>query len=441
MDLKNSEALIWGDFNMNIMKIDDETHFCDFFDTLLAYSFYPKITFPTRPNHSTVETLYNTVNFCWSTHKRHSIVRARYGVSFLSSKGNILCRLIKIELYKIFAIINRAIKGPHCSRETWIDNIYCRLSSRSVKTTSGIITDPLSDYFPYFMFLDMVTLNPVKSLKKIEKYVNHQSAMANMLSEMTTRDITNEFNKELTLDPNHDYYMLHNHIKELKDKHLPIRYEKFHKHRHKKTNKWITYGILRSIRFRDKLYLKYKRCSQNWAEYHPLKNNLRVFNSILKSTIRNAKIHNYNEVFEENKKNIKATWKYISEIICKSSNQRKMLNKIIVDSNIITDPKEICDQFNEFFVGIGPKLASNINTETKKSFSFFTYRIITSFPFTLVDQKDIFTHFSSLKTSFGIDGISTKFLKFLSPALTKPLSGIINQSLVTGIFPTKLKIA
>ena len=40
--------------------------------------------------------------------------RARYGVSFVSSKGNILCRLVKIELYKIFAIINRAIKGLHC---------------------------------------------------------------------------------------------------------------------------------------------------------------------------------------------------------------------------------------------------------------------------------------------------------------------------------------
>ena len=40
--------------------------------------------------------------------------RARYGVSFVSSKGNILCGLVKIELYKIFAIINRAIKGLHC---------------------------------------------------------------------------------------------------------------------------------------------------------------------------------------------------------------------------------------------------------------------------------------------------------------------------------------
>ena len=50
LDMKNSEALICGDFNINILKINNETHFCDFFDTMLAYSFYPKITFPTRLN-------------------------------------------------------------------------------------------------------------------------------------------------------------------------------------------------------------------------------------------------------------------------------------------------------------------------------------------------------------------------------------------------------
>ena len=36
-------------------------------------------------------------------------------MSFVSSKGNILCRLINIELYKIFALINRAIKGLYCT--------------------------------------------------------------------------------------------------------------------------------------------------------------------------------------------------------------------------------------------------------------------------------------------------------------------------------------
>ena len=46
-------------------------------------------------------------------------------MSFVSSKGNILCRLIKIELYKIFAIINRAIKGLHCiCMSQFITGIY-----------------------------------------------------------------------------------------------------------------------------------------------------------------------------------------------------------------------------------------------------------------------------------------------------------------------------
>ena len=36
-------------------------------------------------------------------------------MSFVSSKGNILCRLIIIQLYEIFAQINRAIKGLHCN--------------------------------------------------------------------------------------------------------------------------------------------------------------------------------------------------------------------------------------------------------------------------------------------------------------------------------------
>ena len=129
---------------------------------------------------------------------------------------------------------------------------------------------------------------------------------------------------------------------------MPLRYEKFHKHRHKR-NQWITYGILRSTKCRDQMYITYKRSPQSSAEHHILKNNLRVFNSILKRVIWEAKINYYNEIFEKNKKNIKAIWKTISEIICKSSIKRKTLYKIIVDSSTITDPQEICNRFNNFF--------------------------------------------------------------------------------------------
>ena len=59
---------------------------------------------------------------------------------------------------------------------------------------------------------------------------------------------------------------------------------------------------------------------------------------------------------------------------------------------MITDPQEICNRFNEFFVGIGPKLANNINTENKDVFrAFITKRISTSFTFTLIKQAEVKT--------------------------------------------------
>ena len=66
-----------------------------------------------------------------------------------------------------------------------------------------------------------------------------------------------------------------------------------------------------------------------------------------------------------------------------------------------------------------------------------------SFDFKLVSENDVLKQLSSLraKTSAGVDGISVKLFKRLRSALINPLSLIINQSLVTGIFPDKLKIA
>jgi hypothetical protein len=74
---------------------------------------------------------------------------------------------------------------------------------------------------------------------------------------------------------------------------------------------------------------------------------------------------------------------------------------------------------------------------------FLNKTILTSFNFELINNTDIDKIIRSLKTklSSGEDGISTKLLKAISPAVIEPLTIIINQSLLTGIFPQKLKIA
>ena len=58
-------------------------------------------------------------------------------MSFVSSKGNILCRLVKIELYEIFAIINRAIKGLHCTLVRTLHNTLATTKYFLAKVVNG----------------------------------------------------------------------------------------------------------------------------------------------------------------------------------------------------------------------------------------------------------------------------------------------------------------
>ena len=44
----NREVIIAGDFNIDLLKINDNVVFCDYFNSILSQSFFPKITLPTR---------------------------------------------------------------------------------------------------------------------------------------------------------------------------------------------------------------------------------------------------------------------------------------------------------------------------------------------------------------------------------------------------------
>ena len=85
-------------------------------------------------------------------------------------------------------------------------------------------------------------------------------------------------------------------------------------------------------------------------------------------------------------------------------------------------------------------MADKISTENKKGYeTYLKKRVLTQFSFNLVDENAVSRYLASLKTknSTGHDGISVKLLKFLAPGLVKPLTRIINQSSVTGVFPDK----
>ena len=125
--------------------------------------------------------------------------------------------------------------------------------------------------------------------------MNSDKAIQDMLTDMIECDINKNMKNDLSSDPNLNYDILHDHITKMKDKHLPLKFEKLKKKDKQKKNKWISLGIIRSIKTRDALYLKFKRCNHHSAEYNALRNNIHVFNCILKKTICKAKIHYYDK--------------------------------------------------------------------------------------------------------------------------------------------------
>ena len=59
---------------------------------------------------------------------------------------------------------------------------------------------------------------------------------------------------------------------------------------------------------------------------------------------------------------MKQTWNTINSVLGggkKQSTQNKFKDD---DGNVFIDPEDISNQFNDFFVNIGPKLASNIHS-------------------------------------------------------------------------------
>ena len=69
----------------------------------------------------------------------------------------------------------------------------------------------------------------------------------NFVTELRNINITDSLNNNVNPNPSKNYDIFIKLLQDAKDKHLPVRKIKFNKYKHKK-NKWITRGILKSIK-------------------------------------------------------------------------------------------------------------------------------------------------------------------------------------------------
>ena len=176
----------------------------------------------------------------------------------------------------------------------------------------------------------------------VKQRINVKIATQAFMQDLTSQKIHEKLAPHLDCDPNQNYKILSDIIEKCRKKHFPEKLVKFNKRRHK-ANKWITYGVIKSINSRDKMYQDFKKLSPNDSKYNDYKRNLATFNVILKKTIRECKMVYYDRMFEKYKYDIKNTWKMISEIFNKSNKNKNTISKILKNGEQVIGSRKIAN--------------------------------------------------------------------------------------------------
>ena len=116
----------------------------------------------------------------------------------------------------------------------------------------------------------------------------------------------------------------------------------------------------------------------------------------------------------------------------------------MTNGNTISEPKEVANAFNAFFINIGDTgvLNTNRNIDFNQYMPLKTNCTLIFHEITVNNARRIIDSLKP-KTSTGVGSVSNKLLKFVKNAFSEPLTIIINQMLRVGtcIFQDLLKIS
>jgi len=122
----------------------------------------------------------------------------------------------------------------------------------------------------------------------------------------------------------------------------------------------------------------------------------------------------------------------------------KIVNSFIADDgSTISNPQEVVDHFNDYFVNIGNTQAATIPPFSTQHVFQSDRTFINSFVFYPTGAYEIVQIANGLqdKISFSIDCILTNIMKLTIPYISVVISALVNCSFRIGNFPNELKIA
>ena len=380
---EDKKIFLMVDFNIELLKINDNKKVSNFLDIISSYLFTPHVVIPSRIN-------LNNPNQTFS--------------------------------------------------RTLIDNIYSNCLNFS-EGVSGNLTISISDHLAQFLII------PIDYCRKSESINSFKRDTKNFDKENFILDIFdtnwNELIQIENKDPNLSFDTFENKIMEIIDKYMPLR--KLSKGEIKLRNKpWITKGIRVSIKQRDKIH---KKMVKSKSDSKKLEYNLqyKILRNTIVNLIRISKKNHFQKYFQNNKNNIRNTWKGIKNIISFNSKNNKSSppTSIIIDNDLLTDTVEVAEHFNDHFTTIADKLQEKIYNSGQNFRNYLDKRNDNTMFIYQTDAIEVSKIISSLNVTkaVGPHSIPSVILKLIIPIIAEPIAKIINLSFTTGIYLENLKIS
>ena len=174
------------------------------------------------------------------------------------------------------------------------------------------------------------------------------------------------------------------------------------------------------------------KTDNDWIIYKDLRN---------KTThlIRESKRSYYSNVINANKKDQGKLWKTLKSVIS-SSKKSSHIGSLETTTGLKQEPQEIAHGFSEHFHTAIMKIRNNLQ-------AVFTQlrlpRTRAIFQLTTVEEDLVCSELRKIKTSksTGLDNIPARLLKDGAIVISKPLTVLINRSLVEGAIPSEWKHA
>ena len=199
---------------------------------------------------------------------------------------------------------------------------------------------------------------------------------------------------------------------------------------------WLTIDLINKCETKNKLYNKFllKKTAVCEQEY-------KYFRNKVNRELKRAKQNYYDSKLSNNAGNPKEYWRILNSI----SNDKATDNLIgIIDHDeLVTDPIQIANVINDFFIECPQQLSEKItSSESGNTAVNFENRARASLFLNPATGQEIERIIKDIKNSnsAGFDNMSNHIMKIIFPAIKEILVHLYNETFSSGIFPDILKI-